>query len=118
MDARIEKITDLLTADAAHVLASDELARTVNLSVRRLRHLFKEEMGLPIRCYISRIRMRRARKLLSHSYLRVKEIMNSVGINDKTHFCRAFKKEFGITPSGYRRRVARGREKLLRPVRK
>jgi AraC-like DNA-binding protein len=57
--------------------------------------------------------MRRSEELLRSSYLRVKEVMYRVGINDKSHFSRAFKSEFGISPTKYRRDIGRTVPKRL-----
>ena len=85
-----------------------ELAQAVNLSVWRLTHIFSSEMGSsPIR-YLRQLRMERARYLLETSFLSVKEITHSVGLNDESHFVRDFKKAYGTPPTLYRMRFKGG----------
>jgi len=108
MDNRIARVIELLRLDVRRPPALDELAREVNLSSSRLRHLFKEETGLSPAQYLRSLRMERARELGEGTFLRVKEIMNSVGLRNKSQFTRTFKRAHGLTPAEFlwtRRRV-------------
>ena len=79
-----------------------ELAHTVNLSVWRLCHLFRSDVGMSPIKYLKLLRMEKAKHLLETSFLSVKEITYQVGINDDSHFVRDFKKTFGKAPTLYR----------------
>ena len=52
--------------------------------------------------YLRALRLEQARELLQTSRLTVKQIMNEVGVEDKSHFAREFKKTYGLTPTAYR----------------
>ena len=80
----------------------DTLARAVNLSLSRFQHLFKAEVGMAPSHYLRALRLEQARKLLQTPRLTVKQIMNEVGVEDKSHFAREFKKAYGLTPTAYR----------------
>jgi len=54
--------------------------------------------------YLRLLRMERAKYLLETSFLSVKEITHSVGLNDESHFVRDFKKAYGAPPARYRMR--------------
>lgn len=79
------------------------IAESVNLSVSRLRHLFKEETGMTPAQYVKSLRIREARELADETFLSVKQIMYRIGINDASHFSRDFKTVYGATVTGYRR---------------
>ncbi len=79
-------------------------ARAVNLSASRLRHLIREELGMPPHRYIKNRRLLHARKLLESTFLSVKEIASAAGFADVSHFVRDFKIQFGETPSETRRK--------------
>ena len=106
MDQRVQTVIALMEAAIRRELPARELARSVNLSPWRLCHLFKAEVGTSPTQYLKRIRMENAQHLLMNTFLSVKEIMTSVGINDQSHFVRDFKKIFGTTPAEYRKRHA------------
>ena len=51
-----------------------------------------------IRC----IRLNRAAQLLRDSDCNLSEIMDRIGMSNRTYFTKIFKEEFGISPAEYR----------------
>jgi transcriptional regulator GlxA family with amidase domain len=80
-----------------------QMARSVNLSPSRLRHLFTIEAGISPLHYVKVLRLHRARSLMLQTFLSVKEVMSESGFNDISHFVREYKRAFGETPSETRR---------------
>lgn len=83
-------------------LPCGELAKFVNLSASRLHYLFKAETGMGLAQYLRWLRIKEAADLLGTTLLSVKQIKESVGFNDRSHFEREFKKAYGLTPARYR----------------
>ena len=102
MEPRIRRIIQLMTVNLRHELQLNELARSLNLSESRLRHLFKEETGISPVQYLKEQRMQKAKELFEKTYLNVKEVMLHVGISDQSHFVKDFKKLYGLSPAKYR----------------
>lgn len=88
--------------DVRGELSLAEFAQSVNLSVWRLCHIFKSDVGMPPIRYLRQLRMERAKDLLESSFLSVKEIAFRVGLNDESHFVRDFKSTYGYSPALYR----------------
>lgn len=88
--------------DVRGELSLAELAQSVNLSVWRLSHIFKSDVGMPPIRYLRLLRMEKAKHLLESSFLSVKEIAFQVGLNDESHFVRDFKSTYGSSPALYR----------------
>ena len=88
--------------DVRGELSLSEFAQSVNLSVWRLCHIFKSDVGMPPMRYLRVLRMERAKDLLESSFLSVKEIAYRVGLNDESHFVRDFKSTYGSSPASYR----------------
>ncbi len=88
--------------DVRGELSLAEFAQSVNLSVWRLCHIFKSDVGMPPIRYLRLLRMKRAKDLLESSFLSVKEIAFQVGLNDESHFVRDFKSTYGYSPALYR----------------
>lgn len=88
--------------DVRGELSLTDLAQSVNLSVWRLSHIFKSDVGVPPIKYLRLLRMERAKNLLESSFLSVKEIGYQVGLNDESHFVRDFKATYGASPACYR----------------
>src|SRR5574338_202217 len=92
----------MMRADVSGELSLNEFAQSVNLSVWRLCHIFKSDVGIPPMRYLRLLRMERAKDLLESSFLSVKEIAFQVGLNDESHFVRDFKSTYGFSPALYR----------------
>jgi len=103
MDNRISTLIDYFEANLHHRLSIDEMAKVVRISPSRLQHIFKEETGISINQYLRKLRLEKAAKLLTGSFLSVKEIRCSVGMIDTRHFATDFKRTYGMTPSSYRK---------------
>ena len=88
--------------DVRGELSLAEFAQSVNLSIWRLSHIFKTDVGMPPIKYLRLLRMERAKGLLESSFLSVKEIAYQVGVNDESHFVRDFKSTYGYSPAIYR----------------
>jgi YesN/AraC family two-component response regulator len=106
MDPRVQKVVTLMREEFHRESSLNEMAQFVNLSPSRLRYLFKSEVGMPPAQYLRAFRMQRARELLETTFLSVKEIISSIGVNDQSHFIREFKKSYGLTPAQYRLSLA------------
>jgi transcriptional regulator GlxA family with amidase domain len=102
LDKRVEKILQMMRDDVRGELSLSDFAQSVNLSVWRLSHIFKSDVGVPPIKYLRLLRMERAKNLLESSFLSVKEIAYQVGLNDESHFVRDFKATYGSSPACYR----------------
>jgi len=92
--------------DKAITLA--EIARASHLSVSRLAHLFKEQMGMTLIDYVTAVRIERAKELLLGTDQSCTEICFQVGYNNQSYFTRTFKSVAGMTPRQFRVQNRRG----------
>lgn len=66
---------------------------------------FKEEVGENIGEYITNSKMKEAKNLLKHTDKSLSEISNYLCFSSQAYFQNVFKKQFGITPSNYRKNI-------------
>jgi transcriptional regulator GlxA family with amidase domain len=104
MDSRVQKIIVLMEGNPRYALSLCEMALTVNLSVSRLRLLFKAATGMSLTQYSKLLKMQEAKSLLETTLLTIKQIAARIGTKDASHFVRDFKKAYGISPTQYRER--------------
>ncbi len=102
VDQRVEKVLQVMRDDLRRELSLAGLAHSVNLSVWRLSHVFRAEVGMSPIQYLKVLRIDKAKHLLETSFLSVKEITHIVGLKDESHFVRDFKKAYGVSPTPYR----------------
>lgn len=99
---RIVLITrEYLEAHYAEDITLEDIAEQVNISPQYFSKLIKRNTGLNFIDWLSMLRVKKARELLSDPNLTVKEVCFMVGYKDPNYFSRIFKKRMGITPSEY-----------------
>ena len=83
-----------------------DLARLTQCSVSTLRRQFQQTLGIPPYEWILQARIRRARRQLVTTTLRVKEIARAVGFDDPFQFSRTFHQRTGFSPRQFREKNA------------
>ena len=80
----------------------DILAEQMNMSISQLNRKLNALIDQPPGQLIRTFRLQRAADLLKQNAGTVAEICYKVGFNDQAYFSRAFKKQFGVSPSEYK----------------
>ncbi len=81
----------------------EDAADFARISPCYLSRLFRREMSTTFISYITAQRIERAKTLLRESDLPISNVSLDLSFNDANYFCKAFKKEVGVSPSEYRR---------------
>jgi AraC-like DNA-binding protein len=100
VDDRIQHVINWIQQNLSKPIAARKLARSVYLSEDRFLHLFKEQLGLPLRQYILYQRIMTALM----EYLRGKNLTEAAylaGFSDSAHFTRTFIAMNGFKPSDF-----------------
>ena len=92
-----------------------DIAKASFLSVSRLAHIFKEQMGITLIDYLTSVRIERAKQLLFATEQSCTEICFQVGYNNQSYFTRTFKELVGMTPLQFRFQNRRS-EKISTPM--
>ncbi|MCV9999490.1 GlxA family transcriptional regulator [Pararhizobium sp. YC-54] len=90
--------TDLMASHLADPLTEQQIADLSGLSSRQLQRLFSEQIGEPIMQFYRRLRLAKANELLQQSTLPITEVAVASGFSSLSHFSRAFRDQFKITP--------------------
>ncbi|MDQ2762638.1 MAG: helix-turn-helix domain-containing protein [Pseudomonadota bacterium] len=108
MDARVQAAMEFLTRHLAEPVTLEALADACGLSVSRLAHLFRAQVGLTPQQYLEGQRMDRARRLLELTPRPVGAIAAEVGYENPFYFTLRFKRVTGLSPRDYRKRHGGG----------
>ncbi len=92
-----------------------DIAKASFMSVSRLAHVFKEQMGITLIDYLTSVRIERAKQLLLATTQNCTEICFQAGFNNQSYFTRTFKRLVGSTPRQFRVKNLR-RMKMSIPV--
>ncbi|HOX06291.1 MAG TPA: AraC family transcriptional regulator [Planctomycetota bacterium] len=99
----IEEAARRLAADPAERISLPRLAEELGLGYERFRKAFAARFGTSPGDYRIRRRVERARSMLAHGDLTVKEVAHQLGYANAFAFSRQFKAVLGAAPSRFRR---------------
>ena len=98
----LKKVLSLIETNLAdHTYNIDFMAKEMNMSLSQLNRKLHALVGQPAGHILRSMRLQRAADLLKQKAETVAGICYAVGFNDHAYFSRAFKKQFGCTPSEY-----------------
>lgn len=84
-----------------------DIAKFVFLSPSYFTRAFKEETGMSPINYLLKVRIDRAKELLTDTSMKISEIALSVGFSNQQRFNEMFKKHSHMTPLQYRKKTAK-----------
>ena len=99
----ISKVRSYMESHLDEKLTIMTLSRKFNLSSTALKNGFRSLYGQPVHTWLQEKRIQRAAELLSFSDLTVLQIAQTVGYEGVSQFNVIFKRQYGITPSQYRK---------------
>lgn len=97
---RVRKAMERIANDLDDPPSLEGLAEEIDISPSRLRHMFKEQAGLPIRRYILWMRLRAA-LLEALEGASMTESAQEAGFSDAAHFTRTCRQMFGLPPTAF-----------------
>lgn len=100
----VSRVKSYIDGNYAKDISLDDVSRMVDISPYYFSKLFKREVGENFIEYVTRTRIKNARRLLEDARYSIKEVCVMSGYSDPNYFSRIFKKYEGMTPSEYRER--------------
>lgn len=99
---KLKSVVKYVEINYAAPTSIDQMADLAGFSKSHFMKYFKQAMGVPFTAYLNSYRLTMAARLLLQSDDTVLLIASKVGFDNLSYFNRAFKKQFGMTPSAYR----------------
>lgn len=102
---KTELLDELLAFVSEHLqerITVSDTARKLHISESTVTHLCSKRLGLSFHRYVTQQRLNRARQLMME-YEDLGSVAEKAGFCDYTAFFRAFKQEYGLSPSEYRK---------------
>lgn len=86
-------------------LSIEEICHRFSISRSSLQTLFKNNLKVPPKQYISDLKLNKSKVLIKESVYTISEISNMLGFTSIHYFSRKFKQQFGITPTNYAKTI-------------
>lgn len=99
---RINKVVSYINNHLDETLDLKTLANEAALSDFHFHRIFKALKGEAIGGYITRLRLEATARLLRYTALTIEEIAFNIGYETPASLSKAFKKQYGISPTEYR----------------
>ena len=107
LDERVRRAVEWLGEEWRQPFSLPKLAARCGLSVSRLAHLFKAQVGVSPQQFAERRRLERACQLLRYTGLSVGEIAAETGFESAFYFSKRFRRHLGCSPSELRKTEGR-----------
>lgn len=100
----IRDAVDYINENYSENITLKSIAEHANFSPIYFHKMFTAYMGMTPHAYLSKKRLETAKLMLLTTELSMSEIVEKCGFSSNSYFDFHFKKEFGITPSDFRKR--------------
>jgi two-component system response regulator YesN len=97
----IKKAMEYIEQHYNEELSAQKVAEAVYLSPNYFSHIFKKIRKESFTDYLNKIRVEKAKALLSNNLYKVYEVSDMVGYSDYKYFSSVFKKIVGVSPTQY-----------------
>ena len=101
-EALAEEIKRFIDESYRTTINLDTLARRFHFSREYIGRVFRARYGCAVYEYIQRLRMEKARELLSNPRLSLQTIAEYLGYSNANYFSKAFRRHYQISPTEYR----------------
>lgn len=99
----VRKAAEYIIANLGQKLSGKIIADSLGYNRSYLHTLFKNEMGKGIHEYITGMRIKAAKSMLTSTDMSAAQISQSLGFCSQSHFCKTFNECVGYTPVQYRK---------------
>ncbi|KAB7670774.1 helix-turn-helix domain-containing protein [Bacillus sp. B1-b2] len=99
----LKKVMEYLHENYDYEIKMDHLSAITHLHPNYLHRIFKESTGCTIIDYLTKIRIEKAKMLITQTDIPITKISSFVGMNSSQYFSKVFKKYTGTTPTALRR---------------
>jgi AraC-like DNA-binding protein len=102
-EGHAEAAHDFVRENATRIESIAEVAEAVGVGYDHLRHVFRRRYGKSIKRWHLELRVERAKDLVAHTTVPLKQVASQCGFATARYFSSCFRKLVGATPGRYRR---------------
>ena len=103
---QVDKVDKYISKNIGGNISVDDLADLLHCSKFYFLREFKKLLGITPYQYLMNKRLEQAKVLLSSPQSNISSVGLDLGFNDQSHFTRAFKNQFGLTPGQFQKQAS------------
>ena len=100
-DNQFDEITNFIKNNLSEKLSIKLLCEKFHINKNALYNIFQTHINMTVNEYISNKRIEKAKQLIRIG-ARGENIIDEIGIENYSYFCRLFKSKTGVSPSAFR----------------
>ncbi|MDT0641791.1 AraC family transcriptional regulator [Zunongwangia sp. F363] len=100
--AQVEKAAEIIQLDITNFHNVDEISKEVGLNANKLQQGFRELYAQTVNGFVKKTRLDMAQGLLLNTDYSLAEIVDRIGLINKSYFSKIFKEKYSISPSKFR----------------
>ena len=93
----------VIEQNIAEQLQIKSLAKVAFLSETQFKKLFKQQTGMTVMEYVTKLRMEKAQALLTHTDYSLQIVGEKVGYSELSSFSRKFSQYFNLPPTRFKK---------------
>jgi two-component system response regulator YesN len=101
----IDQVLAFIDENYMHDIGIGQIAERMGMTPNYLSTLFHRKTGVNFMSYLKRIRLLKAKEILTDPNIQIQQVAEQVGYFSARHFARLFSEQFGCLPSEYRDRL-------------
>lgn len=103
----VKKVKRYIKTSYSYDIDFERMSAKFGYSYDRMRHIFKEQLGITLTQYLINTRINEAKAMLMSTDMSIDNISRACGYKETSNFIVAFKKKLIVTPSQYRSAIKR-----------
>ena len=106
LKANISEILEYITKNLNQPFTIKDMANDLHFHPFYMSKIFKDNIHVPLHTFIMQERLICAKNILIHNDASIEEVSINSGFKNVSHFCKAFKQTFGISPDKFRKSLS------------
>ena len=95
---KVKKAVEIINEDLNRNYSVDNLAKEVGTNVNKLQEGFRYMFNLTVNKYVQQVKLEAAKEMLTSSEYNISQIVNLIGLNNRSYFSKIFKEKYGVSP--------------------
>ena len=100
---KVKEAVQIIKENMNKNLSVNYLAKEVGTNVNKLQEAFKHLYGLTVNKYVQQEKLEAAKALLMTTDHNISQIVNRIGLNNRSYFSKVFKQKYGVSPKYFLR---------------